>query len=120
MKKKIIGVTCAALMTACASTEQAADTQQSQQGAGGLPQWVMNPYIDDGFASAQCVPYSSNMSIDRQLAVANARTDLAQQLETKDKPYEVAGFSFWECVSTRLSLCIHRFGLQDGWVSLGQ
>ncbi|MBM7421846.1 LPP20 family lipoprotein [Spongiibacter marinus] len=83
MKKKIIGVTCAALMTACASTEQAADTQQSQQGAGGLPQWVMNPYIDDGFASAQCVPYSSNMSIDRQLAVANARTDLAQQLETK-------------------------------------
>jgi len=83
MKKKIIGVTCAVLMTACASTEQAADTQQSQQGAGGLPQWVMNPYIDDGFASAQCVPYSSNMSIDRQLAVANARTDLAQQLETK-------------------------------------
>lgn len=83
MKKKIIGVACAVLMTACASTEQAADTQQSQQGAGGLPQWVMNPYIDDGFASAQCVPYSSNMSIDRQLAVANARTDLAQQLETK-------------------------------------
>ncbi|WP_286695141.1 hypothetical protein [Spongiibacter sp. UBA1325] len=83
MKKKIIGVTCSVLMTACASTEQAADTQQSQQGAGGLPQWVMNPYIDDGFASAQCVPYSSNMSIDRQLAVANARTDLAQQLETK-------------------------------------
>jgi hypothetical protein len=83
MKKKIIGVSCAVLMTACASTEQAADTQQSQQGAGGLPQWVMNPYIDDGFASAQCVPYSSNMSIDRQLAVANARTDLAQQLETK-------------------------------------
>jgi hypothetical protein len=83
MKKKIIGVTCAVLMTACASTEQAADTNQSQQGAGGLPQWVMNPYIDDGFASAQCVPYSSNMSIDRQLAVANARTDLAQQLETK-------------------------------------
>ena len=83
MKKKIIGVTCAVLMTACASTEQAADTQQSQQGAGGLPQWVMNPYIDDGFASAQCVPYSSNMSIDRQLAVANARTDLDQQLETK-------------------------------------
>ncbi|MGB1455617.1 hypothetical protein [Spongiibacter marinus] len=83
MKKKIIGVTCAVLMTACASTEQAADTQQSQQGAGGLPQWVMNPYIDDGFASAQCVPYSNNMSIDRQLALANARTDLAQQLETK-------------------------------------
>jgi len=83
MKTKIIGVTCAVLMTACASTERATDTQQSQQGAGGLPQWVMNPYIDDGFASAQCVPYSSNMSIDRQLAVANARTDLAQQLETK-------------------------------------
>ena len=83
MKKRIMGVTCAVFLAACASTEQAADNQQSQQGAGGLPQWVMNPYIDDGFASAQCVPYSSNMSIDRQLAVANARTDLAQQLETK-------------------------------------
>ena len=40
-------------------------------------------YREDGFASAQCVPYSGNMSIDRQLAIANARTDLAQQLETK-------------------------------------
>ena len=81
MKKKLLVLGCAALLAACASTEQAA--QAPQQSGADLPVWVLNPYIEDGFASAQCVPYSGNMSIDRQLAVANARTDLAQQLETK-------------------------------------
>lgn len=82
MKKKLFGLGCAILLAGCASSggEQMASEQQS---ASGLPAWVLNPYIEDGFASAQCVPYSGNMSIDRQLAIANARTDLAQQLETK-------------------------------------
>lgn len=81
MKKTLLGLGCAALLAACASSGPA--PEQAQQSSSELPVWVLNPYIEDGFASAQCVPYSGNMSIDRQLAVANARTDLAQQLETK-------------------------------------
>jgi hypothetical protein len=82
MGNKILGLGCALIMAGCASgpTEEASRESVS---ASGLPSWVMNPNIEDGFASTQCVPASGNMSIDRQLALANARTDLGQQLETK-------------------------------------
>ncbi|MBD2857746.1 hypothetical protein IB286_01920 [Spongiibacter sp. KMU-158] len=82
MKNKLMILAAASVLAACGSTpEQPA--QQEPASLSGLPSWVLNPYVEDGFASTQCVPFSGNMSIDRQLTLANARTDLAQQLEVK-------------------------------------
>jgi hypothetical protein len=50
-----------------------------------LPAWVANPSIEDGIASAECVPWSGDMSLDRAEAVAKARADLAKQIEIKVK-----------------------------------
>ena len=50
-----------------------------------LPDWVMNPTLEDGIASSECVPWSGDMSIDRGEAIALARADLAKQIEIKVK-----------------------------------
>jgi len=50
-----------------------------------IPSWVRMPIIDDGIAATDCVVDSGNFSIDRKQAVANARVDLAQQIDTNIK-----------------------------------
>lgn len=56
-----------------------------------IPQWVLNPVIDNAIAASDCVKFSGNMSIDQKMASANARQALAQQIETRveslDKTY---------------------------------
>ena len=44
------------------------------------PAWVLNP-IGDGIAATGCTRWSGSMSLDRQIAVANARIVLAQRIE---------------------------------------
>lgn len=58
------------------------DTSKS---ASGVPSWVMNPMPSDpeGIADVSCVSDSGNLTVDRQAAVANARTALAQQINMK-------------------------------------
>lgn len=50
-----------------------------------IPNWVLMPIVEDGIAATDCVTSSGNFSIDRKQAIANARVDLAQQIETKVK-----------------------------------
>ncbi|MCG6199847.1 LPP20 family lipoprotein [Psychromonas antarctica] len=58
---------------------------------GEIPSWILNPQVEDGIAVAECVLFSGNISIDRQQAIVNARTALAQRIETRvsamDKTY---------------------------------
>ena len=75
-----------ALLTACSNSNPAQETT-----VGSIPSWILNPQIEDGIAVSECVLWSGNMSIDKQQAIANARTALAQRIETRisalDKTY---------------------------------
>jgi hypothetical protein len=58
----------------------------------GVPQWVLNPTVENGIAATDCVGWTGNMSIDRKQAIANARAAIAQQIQVKvqamDKTYQ--------------------------------
>ena len=58
---------------------------ETSKTASGVPSWVMNPMPSDpeGIADVSCVSDSGNLTVDRQAAVANARTALAQQVNMK-------------------------------------
>lgn len=55
------------------------------------PEWIMKPTVEGGFAATECVKDSGNLSLDRQIAVAKARAEVAKQLELRvaamDKTY---------------------------------
>ena len=57
-----------------------------------LPEWVLNPVIEGGIASAECVPASSDFSLDRNQATAQGRAEISKQLGLKvqamDKTYQ--------------------------------
>ncbi|RBW47782.1 hypothetical protein DS885_01070 [Psychromonas sp. B3M02] len=84
--KSLLSLSTIVLLTACSSNEPVQETA-----VGDIPGWILNPQIDDGIAVSECVLWSGNMSIDKQQAVANARTSLAQRIETRvsamDKTY---------------------------------
>lgn len=75
------------LLGACSSSEPSQETA-----VGEIPSWILNPQIEDGIAVSECVSWSGNMSIDKQQAMANARTSLAQRINTQvsamDKVYQ--------------------------------
>ena len=81
------GLTLTALLAACGSTPPTSEDLNSD-----IPDWVMNPVVEDSFSAAACVPSSGHMSIDRANATALSRVDLAQQINTKvqalDKTYQ--------------------------------
>jgi hypothetical protein len=56
-----------------------------------VPEWVLNPSVENGIAAATCVVWSGNLSIDKAQATSLSRTALAQQIETQvralDKTY---------------------------------
>lgn len=54
------------------------------------PAWAMNPQSESGIAAADCTQFSGDISIDRQQVSANARTLLAQQIETRIKAVDKA------------------------------
>ena len=55
------------------------------------PDWIMRPTAEGGFAATDCVKASGNLSLDRQVAVAKARAEIAKQIELRvaamDKTY---------------------------------
>ncbi|HFD38431.1 MAG TPA: hypothetical protein ENJ31_01075 [Anaerolineae bacterium] len=83
MKRLIAVMSAAALLAACSSTKEKAGVEAPP--GMDLPDWVMNPVIEDGLAATDCVKWSGNMSIDRKQAIANARAGLAQQIDIKVK-----------------------------------
>lgn len=84
--KSTIAVSLTAALAACSSTPTTESLNEN------IPDWVLNPSIEDGIAHSECVPSSGNMSIDKAQAVALARVGLAQQISTKvkalDKTYQ--------------------------------
>ncbi|MCP4406720.1 MAG: hypothetical protein GY807_02990 [Gammaproteobacteria bacterium] len=70
------------VLAGCASAPKELPKPSS---ASEIPDWVLNPTIEDGIASAQCVPWSGDMSLDRSEAIAEARADLVKQIEVKVK-----------------------------------
>jgi len=74
-------------ITACGSTPETPDELNAN-----IPEWVLNPVVEDGIAAAACVSSSGSMTTDRAQATALSRVDLAQQIGTKvqalDKTYQ--------------------------------
>lgn len=76
MKTAALAVVTAAGLAACASQP---------------PDWIMCPTVEGGWAATECVKDSGNLSLDRQIAVAKARAEVAKQVELRvaamDKTY---------------------------------
>src|SRR3970040_1824440 len=76
MRTAVISVLTATGLAACASQP---------------PDWIMRPAAEGGFAATECVKDSGNLSLDRQIAVAKARAEIAKQVELRvaamDKTY---------------------------------
>lgn len=85
MSLKLLSLSSVVFLAACSSTPVETTS------VGDIPSWILNPQVEDGIAVSECVLFSGNMSIDKQQAVANARTALAQRIETRvsamDKSY---------------------------------
>ncbi|MDA7745902.1 hypothetical protein N8878_01035 [Psychromonas sp.] len=85
-KVNLIALPAILLLTACSSSNPTQETV-----VGQIPSWILNPQVEDGIAVSECVLWSGNMSIDRQHAISNARTALAQRIESRvsalDKSY---------------------------------
>ena len=88
MFKKIhlLSLPAIALLSACSST----DVVEKTAPVSNIPSWILNPQVKDGIAVSECVLWSGNMSIDKQQAVANARTSLAQRIETRISALDVS------------------------------
>ncbi|MER2494229.1 LPP20 family lipoprotein [Catenovulum sediminis] len=75
------------VLAACGSTQSG----NSSPVASNIPDWVLNPYAEDGIAATDCVRFTGNLSVDSKMAAANSRVALAQQIETRvealDKTY---------------------------------
>lgn len=86
----MLGVGMAVLASGCATTGDSGGG--GSQAGSSIPTWVSNPTYKDGIAATECMAASSNFSLDRKEAVANARQGLAQQLDLKveamDKTYQ--------------------------------
>ena len=85
MSLKLLSLSSVVFLAACSSTPVETTS------VGDIPSWILNPLVEDGIAVSECVLFSGNMSIDKQQAIANARTALAQRIETRvsamDKSY---------------------------------
>jgi len=85
MSLKLLSLPSVIFLVACSSSSIESTS------VGDIPTWVLNPEVEEGIAVSECVLFSGNMSIDKQQAVANARTSLAQRIETRvsamDKSY---------------------------------
>ncbi|KPU83600.1 hypothetical protein JI57_00780 [Psychromonas sp. PRT-SC03] len=85
LKYKLMGLSTLFLLGACSSNTI------EETSVGDIPSWILNPQVEEGIAVTECVLFSGNMSIDKQQALANARTALAQRIETRvsalDKSY---------------------------------
>ena len=87
-RRAIVAVLGVALLAGCSSTPDKSDesarvTQPEISNNLGLPGWVVNPQVEQGLADVACVPWSGNMSIDREQATAMARNALINQIGLK-------------------------------------
>jgi hypothetical protein len=67
------------LVLGCNSTPK---TNASDMGMN-IPQWVLNPTVNNGLAASSCVTASNSFSMDKSQASTQARAELASQIETR-------------------------------------
>jgi len=86
-QKLILVAAISTVIAACSSTPVEEPSLTSN-----IPQWVLNPVVEDGIAASNCVKSSGNFSVDQKMATANGRLALAQQIEVRveglDKTYD--------------------------------
>lgn len=83
----------AVILSACSSSDkkenQMAEPEETKR---DYPAWIDQPMVDDGIAESACVSSSGNMTLDKKRSIANARTMIAQSIETRikamDKTYQ--------------------------------
>ena len=69
VKPLIASLFMAGMLSACSSTQD----NSASSSRVNVPDWVLNPVVENGIAAADCIKYSGNISIDKKKAVANAR-----------------------------------------------
>ncbi|KFZ39047.1 hypothetical protein HR45_01220 [Shewanella mangrovi] len=83
MKKLAVLVGAISILAGCQSTTEPQSTPLEKNDA--VPSWVLSPVQEDGLASSSCVAWGGNMAAARAAAIANAKADLALQIETRAK-----------------------------------
>lgn len=73
--RMIITLMAAATLHGCAS--------KVDDGGISLPDWVLNPTIEDGIAATSCVKWSGDLDLDKKASMASARQELAQQIQLR-------------------------------------
>ena len=89
MKKTLIVATACLLLGACSTSgSQSMMLEQTDS----VPNWVLNPNVENALAAASCVLWSGNLSIDKAQSLAMARAEISQQIKLKvsvlDKMYQ--------------------------------
>lgn len=79
-KKYFLPLSAIALVVACGSNPDKPNPVTET-----IPDWVLNPVIEDGLVSTECVNWSGNMNIDKAQAVASARAEITKQIDVKVK-----------------------------------
>lgn len=87
IKRIVLATGLMSVLAACGSTQQGTTSSVGSN----IPDWVLNPLVENGIAATDCVKFSGNLSVDSKMAAANSRVALAQQIQTKvealDKTY---------------------------------
>jgi hypothetical protein len=78
-QKIILTALIATVISACGATKKVEEAPDPSL-TTNIPSWVLNPVVEDGIASADCVKFSGHMSVDKKMATANSRLALAQQI----------------------------------------
>lgn len=80
MKHISIAIISALFISGCASTAPNEETNYDKGALENIPSWVLSPSIKNGVAESACVPWSGNITIDRDEASHIARDRLAKQI----------------------------------------
>lgn len=83
--RKLSTIVAASCLVLAGCSDKPTMPQEAEPTKSSIPSWVLVPIIENGIAATDCVASSGNFSIDRKQAIANARVDLSQQIETKVK-----------------------------------
>ncbi|MDY0132001.1 MAG: hypothetical protein RBR53_04960 [Desulforegulaceae bacterium] len=90
MIKKLI--VCSLVLFAGAFFLSSCGGKKVEKAGINLPDWVINPTIEGGIASTECVVYTGDISLDKAEATALGRADIAKQIDIKvkamDKTYQ--------------------------------
>ncbi len=83
MKYLSIAILSALLINGCATTGSSENTNYAKGELESIPNWILSPSVKNGVAESACVPWSGNITIDRDEASHIARDRLAKQIDIR-------------------------------------